>query len=942
MNLKKTKTKNIRDKELRSRVRLFGNLLGNVLKAQAGENVLETVEKLRKGYIRLRQEDNPRLRAKLNRLIQKLEPETVTHVLRAFSIYFSLVSIAEEAYQHQQRRKQCRKNAPPWNGSFSETLTSLMVEGISKEQLQSLLNNLTYAPVFTAHPTEAKRRTILETLRRIYLTSEDLQDNRLSKDEQREIKQKLENQIQILWKTDEVRVNRPQVRDEIRNGLFYFRESLFEAVPKVYRLMEKAILNNYGTDENGQLAIKVPNFLKFGSWIGGDRDGNPYVKPETTEQAARLQSREVMIEYIKRITKLSYILTYSSELVQISQAFKESMQQDEQACMAAFRDKPTRFSQEPYRRKLTMMRFRLQQNLTTLRKRLDGEMIEKPAAAYASEKEFLNDLYLIRDSLTGHGDGNIADGKLKDLIRLAETFGFFLLHLDLRQESTRHTEAVNEICNTLNICDNYSELDEASRMKLMSEKLAEPGNVTLELGTLSENTRETVEVFQVMDRMRQEISPQIFGNYIISMTHTASHVMEVMYLAHLAGLAGYDGEDWYCNICISPLFETIEDLSHTDEVLTTLLQNSTYRSLLSASGNNQEIMLGYSDSCKDGGILASGWNLYQAQKRIIALTSKYDVSCRLFHGRGGTIGRGGGPTHDSILAQPPNTVHGQIKFTEQGEVLSYKYSNTDTAIYELTMGVTGLLKASRCIVKPVEEDRQEYIDIMDELVSNGENAYRELTDHTPAFLDYFYEATPVSEIGLLNIGSRPSHRAKGDRSKTSVRAIPWVFGWAQSRHTMPAWYGIGCALEKWNVAAPHFQKLQNMYRDWPFFRSLLSNTQMALVKGEMEIAQEYSKLCEDEKTQKDVYQHISSEYKRTVNQILKVANIDELLEETPVLSLSLSRRNPYLDPINYIQIMLLERYRKNIQELSEDEESIWRDPLLRSINTISAGMRNTG
>lgn len=942
MNLKKIKTKNTRDKELRSRVRLFGNLLGNVLKAQAGDNVLETVEKLRKGYIRLRQEENPHLRAKLNRLIQKLEPEEVTHVLRAFSIYFSLVNIAEEAYQHQKRRQQCRKTAPPWSGSFSETLTGLMLEGISKEQLQELLNGLTYAPVFTAHPTEAKRRTILETLRRIYLTSEKLQDNRLGKEERRAIKQELENQIQILWKTDEVRVNRPQVRDEIRNGLFYFRESLFEAVPNVYRVLEKAILANYGTDDNGQLAIKVPNFLKFGSWIGGDRDGNPYVKPETTEQAVRLQSREVIIEYIKRVTKLSYILTYSSQLVQISPAFNESMQQDEHDCMTAFGDKPTRFSQEPYRRKLYMMRFRLQQNLYILRKRLDGEIVEKPVAAYTSEKEFLNDLYLIRDSLTEHGDGNIADSQLKDLIRLTEAFGFFLLHLDLRQESTRHTDAVDEICKTLNICDHYVELDEASRMKLMSERLAEPNVDTLDLGVLSANSRETIEVFQVMDKMRKEISPQVFGNYIISMTHTASHVMEVMYLAHLAGLAGHNGDDWYCNICISPLFETIEDLSHTDEVLTTLLQNATYRALLNASGNNQEIMLGYSDSCKDGGILASGWNLYQAQKRIIALTSKYDVNCRLFHGRGGTIGRGGGPTHDSIMAQPPNTVHGQIKFTEQGEVLSYKYSNTETAIYELTMGITGLLKASRCTVKPVEEDRQEYIDIMDELVRNGEDAYRELTDHTPAFLDYFYEATPVSEIGLLNIGSRPSHRAKGDRSKTSVRAIPWVFGWAQSRHTMPAWYGIGCALEKINVDAAHCQQLQNMYREWPFFHSLLSNTQMALVKGEMEIAQEYSKLCEEEKTKEDVYQYINSEYNRTVNQILKVASIDELLEETPVLSLSLSRRNPYQDPINYIQIMLLERYRKDIQELPADKESIWRDPLLRSINAISAGMRNTG
>lgn len=828
---KKAKSSNTRDKELRSRVKLFGNLLGSVLKAQAGENVLGTVEKLRKGYIRLRKEDNPRLQARLDKLIQKLDPDTITHVLRAFSIYFSLVNIAEESFHHQQRRKQCRKTTLPWTGSFSETLNDFTVQGISKDQLQGLLDGLSFSPVFTAHPTEAKRRTILETLRRIYVTSEKLQDKRLNKDELGEIKQELENQIQVLWKTDEVRVNRPQVRDEIRNGLFYFRESLFEAVPNLYRTFERAIVSNYGTDENGQPAVKVPNFLKFGSWIGGDRDGNPYVKPETTEQAVRLQSHEVIIEYLKQITKLSQTLTYSSQLVQMSPALEDSMQQDDQIYMAAFGDKPDRFSQEPYRRKLYMMRYRLQQNLNIIRKRLDGKAIGTSATAYASESDFLNDLYMIRDSLIGHGDGNIADGPLKDLIRLAETFGFFLLHLDLRQESTRHTQAVDEICKALGLSDSYSELDEPARMQLLSDKLAETETTELDLDGLTDNTRETVEVFKVIVKMRREISPKVFGDYVISMTHTASHVMEAMFLAHLAGLAGYDGEKWYCDINISPLFETIEDLSHTDEVLTTLLQNPVYRSLLSASNNTQEIMLGYSDSCKDGGILASGWSLYQAQKRIIELTSSFDVGCRLFHGRGGTIGRGGGPTHESIMAQPPNTVHGQIKFTEQGEVLSYKYSNTETAIYELTMGITGLLKASRCIVKPVTDDRQEYMDIMDGLVNDGEKAYRELTDSTPAFLDYFYEATPVGEIGLLNIGSRPSHRARGDRSKSSVRAIPWVFGWAQSRHTLPAWYGIGHTLKNWANDETRLQKLQEMYREWPFFKSLLSNTQMALYKG---------------------------------------------------------------------------------------------------------------
>jgi len=351
-------------------------------------------------------------------------------------------------------------------------------------------------------------------------------------------------------------------------------------------------------------------------------------------------------------------------------------------------------------------------------------------------------------------------------------------------------------------------------------------------------------------------------------------------------------------------------------------------------------MLGYSDSCKDGGILASAWNLYEAQKKIVAIAEARGVECRLFHGRGGTIGRGGGPTHESITAQPPNTVHGQIKFTEQGEVLSYKYSNRETAIYELTMGVTGLLKASLGVVQSRPADSAEDIRVMNDLVVRGEKTYRQLTEQTPGFLDYFYEANPVSEIGLLNIGSRPSHRKKQDRSMGSVRAIPWVFGWAQSRHTLPAWYGIGSALEQWRGNDPtRLERLRAMYREWPFFHALLSNTQMALFKGEITIAKEYAELCEDAETRARVYGLIREEYKRTVDQVLAVADVSQLVEEIPSLALSLSRRDPYLDPINHIQIALLERFRKDVEA---DRESDWRYPLLRSINAIAAGMRNTG
>ena len=537
----------------------------------------------------------------------------------------------------------------------------------------------------------------------------------------------------------------------------------------------------------------------------------------------------------------------------------------------------------------------------------------------------------------------MADGELRDTIRLVETFGFFLLKLDIRQESTRHTEAVANIIKQIRKAPDYMALNEEERMQLLTDYISQPPEFDIDKQKLHELHRETLEVFELMAKMQKEISYRAFGNYVISMTHSSSHVMEVMWLASLAGIAGIDHTgEWFSHIRISPLFETIEDLAHIEIVLKALLDNPVYSELLKASGNLQEAMLGYSDSCKDGGILASSWSLYEAQKKVIALTNAHGVDCRLFHGRGGTIGRGGGPTHDSIMSQPEGTVHGQIKFTEQGEVLSYKYSNQETAIYELTMGVTGLMKASQAIVtKQPQIVESEYIDTMQQLAKDGEDTYRNLTDRTEGFLDFFYEATPVVEIGLLNIGSRPSHRKKTDRSKASVRAIPWVFGWAQSRITLPAWFGIGSALEQViNQGDDKLALLRAMHKNWPYFNALLNNTQMALTKADMATAEEYSVLCEDQETGRRVYDMIREEYERTLKNIMTITEESFLLEAIPSLALSLSRRDPYLDPLSHIQILLLKRYRAS--EDNEAEQDNWLNPLLRTINAVAAGMRNTG
>ncbi|MCG5510901.1 phosphoenolpyruvate carboxylase [Ectothiorhodospira lacustris] len=934
-----------KDRDLRARVKLFGNLLGNIIRRLEGEAVLQAVETLRKGFVALRKKDNPDKRERLMRYIDALDPKSLETIIRAFSIYFSLVNLAEEEYLHRERRRQVTEGGPLWLGSFDQTIRAFHARGIPPKTLETLLDQLGYMPVFTAHPTEARRRTVMEALRRIFLAAERLDMPRLGREEREELTRRLEVQIQILWRTNEVRVKKPQVQDEIKYGLFYYVESLFAAVPQTYRLMEKAIRRSYGSNEDGDPLIRVPSFLRFGSWIGGDRDGNPYVTPVITEMASRLAMEQVLSEYLHRVHTLRFVLTHSLLMCRPTEAFLQSLKDDENISRAVFKDLPDKMESEPYRRKLYIIRYRLRETLDTVRRRLDGEAAILPThAAYGTSEALLQDLYLMRDSLISHGDGNVARGELTDLIRLVETFGFHLHHLDIRQESTVHTAAVTEILAQWAPDIDHEQQDESSRLQQLAALLDRKDLPTLSHKTLSAATRETLEVFHVMARLRREVGPEGIGTYVISMTHAASHVMEVMFLARLAGLCGWTEQgDSFCHIRIAPLFETIEDLRHVEAVLQQLLGNATYRELLRVSGNLQEVMLGYSDSCKDGGILASAWNLYQAQHQIIAITAAHEVQCQLFHGRGGTIGRGGGSTHESILAQPPGTVQGRIKFTEQGEVLSYKYSNTETAVYELSMGATGLIKASAGLIGLGNEDQTAHLEVMDTLAQQGEKAYRTLTDRTRGVLDYFYEATPVEEIGQLNIGSRPSHRRTADRSKSSIRAIPWVFGWAQSRHTVPAWYGLGTALRQWRNDDPQrLEQLRQMYQEWPFFRALLSNSQMSLAKADMDIAGEYARLCHDRALAERVFGLIREEYLRTVEEVLIVSGKGTLLDDNPVLALSLMRRNPYLDPLNHIQITLLRRHRALQGTGTGAADDPWLSPLLRSINAIAAGMRNTG
>ena len=929
------------DEELRGRVKLLGKLIGNVLLKHEAPAVFHAVESLRTGFIKLRKRDSEPERKALMQLIEGLSPYTTTQVIRAFTIYFNLVNLAEEDFLHRQRRASVREQGhAAWVGSFFHTLSAFREQGITADELQSLFGELLYKPVFTAHPTESRRRTIMYHQREVFKIIDKLTDPRLGQFERDDLVDALQLQIEILWLTNEVRPSKPTVVDEIKNGLHYFRRSLFEAIKIDYRYLERAVIRCYGEDEFGNPVVNVPSFIQFGSWIGGDRDGNPNVTPDITRLALRMQAEEILGEYVRQIYHLAQILTFSARWFTPGEEFSRRLEADAAMGTTAFEQRRDQFEDEVYRRKLYHMHYRLKKNLAIIRNQMRGQDTPQADHAYTNAEEFLADLYAIRDSLISHGEYAAANAELKDTIRIAETFGFHLVSLDVRQESTRHSKAVAEILNFLELGD-YTQMSEPERIDFLGQQISHGKCPMIDLTQLSGECQQTMEVFATIYQMHQQIGHRCIGSYVISMTHNASHIMEVMYLGFLNRLAGRDGEDYFNSLEIAPLFETIDDLGHIDSVLDALLDNSIYKALLRQTGGVQEVMLGYSDSCKDGGIMSAAWGLYQAQEKVIQITHRHDVNCRMFHGRGGTITRGGGPTHDAIMSQPPGTVLGQIKFTEQGEVISHKYGNAETANYELAMGITGLMKASLKRNHNNQPDFKNYHSVMQQLSDLSERSYRDLTDHTDGFFEYFYEATPVEEIGLMNIGSRPSHRRKGDLSKTSVRAIPWVFGWNMSRTTMPAWYGVGYAVETWLAGnSERLQQLREMNANWPFFNAMFSNLQMSLFKSDMRIAVEYSKLCDNKTLAKQIFSMIADENERSIKAVLDIVEIEALLADDPVLNLTLIRRDPYLDPLAFLQIDLLGKYRDESQ--TQKDRMQWQAALLSSINAIAAGLRNTG
>ena len=942
MTAQQTRAESKADSKLRARVKLLGAILGDIIREQNGEHIFDVIEELRKGFISLEKRPSTAKYKKLISKINSLDLETIGVVIRAFSNYFSLANTAEEISQYQSKpRAASKKRHHVAENTPTAVLLSLKASGSTAHDVQKLFNTLKYIPVFTAHPTEAMRRTIMQLQKRISEAAKQIESSRSSEEKETMLKN-LVHEIQVLWKTDEVRLSKPSVELEVTNGLYYYNTSLFDAVPRVYKVWEEAVAEVYPTEK-----IKVPSFIKFGSWIGGDRDGNPYVTSEITAKTARLQSAVILEHYIDYIERLIGVLTHSINLVQLSDNFVRKQQEDQESGVVqlAYDDYGARFPKEPYRCKLVIILYRLRCKLRLVHNDTSDNNHKK--YAYQYEHQLLEDLNSISESLYYHGDGKIADALLQDLIRSVETFGFYLAQLDVRDESKQHALAIGELAKQWG-CANYQTMSAEQKAKFLTEKIDDDAATAIDPSKLSDEARRVLEVFYCIGQIQKEISPHIIGNYVVSMTHSASDVLEVILLAKLAGLAGKDAKQKpFCKISVSPLFETINDLQNVSKVLEALFNNSTYNALLQSSDSLQEIMLGYSDSCKDGGILASTWGLYQAQKSIVSLMIKHRVTCRLFHGRGGTIGRGGGPTYNAIISQPPGTVNGQIKITEQGEVLSYKYSKPEVAVYQLSTAIAGLIKASRHLAishsfglssKP--KDEQKNLRIMSKLAKSGEHYYRQLIDHRDGILDYFYEATPVIEIGEMNIGSRPTHRRTKDRSRQSIRAIPWVFGWSLSRHTLPAWYGIGSALEDFDHAAEdHIEVLRQLYQDWQFFHNLMENVQMALAKANLRTARAYVSLCSDQETAMQIYHTIEEEYNKTVHYVLKISGCKKLLAHQNSLMLSIQRREPYLHPLNHIQIALLKKYRVAQDSPANNK---YLELVLRSISAIATGMRNTG
>ena len=910
-----------KDSPLRDDIRLLGRMLGDTVRAQEGKVIFELIEDIRRSSVAFHRNDDVSARTELEATLDRLSPEQSVQIVRAFSYFSHLANLAEDQHHIRRTRRHEVAGTPPRKGTIARAFQDAELAGISISQLRQFFNDSDIRPVLTAHPTEVRRKS---TMRR-EIAIADLLDHRdrstLTPSELTELDGKLRRAILMLWQTNILRQTRLSVIDEVTNGLTFFDYTFLSEVPRIHAVVEDSLAIE--SDGGGE---SIDTFMRVGSWIGGDRDGNPFVDANVLRETIRLQSKHVLEFYLEQLHKLGDELSMSELLVDVS---------DELADLAAASpDNSQHRKVEPYRLAVSLIYSRLAATHFALNGVKPARGAIGAAEPYDSVSELQCDLDVISASLSANGSQELTLGRLRRLQRAADCFGFHLSSLDLRQNSDIHETTIAELLSAAGEVESFSGLSETERMSLLASELGTQRPLVRRHWSYSEQTQKELAIFDAARLIQERYGRDSISTSIVSNTRGASDLLSLAVILREAGLASSEGD---CAVNIVPLFETIDDLRNSVKIMDQLFSIPAYRNLVESRGGLQEVMLGYSDSNKDGGYVTSGWELYQAEVGLVELCREHGVRLRLFHGRGGSVGRGGGPSYEAIVAQPPGAVDGQIRLTEQGETISSKYTNQEVGRRNLEILASAALEASlmHANTEPVP---QPYVQAMQEISQRAFAAYRKLVYETPGFNDYFRQSTVINEISTLNIGSRPSSRTQSGRIE-DLRAIPWVFSWSQCRVMLPGWFGFGTAVSGWLEAQEREEGitlLQDMHTHWPFFQALLSNMDMVLAKTNMAIASRYAALVSDLGLRNRVFQRISSERETTIALLLSITGSDQLLAGNPLLERSIRNRFPYIDPLNHVQVDLLKSHREG-----SDNPKILRG-LQLTINGISAGLRNSG
>ena len=926
-------------KRLSTEIHLLGDLLGKVIRRQAGIDAFELEERFR-ALTKVRRQDQgsaAEVAAKIAAIVDELNLQQIGEVARAFTLYFQLINVAEDHHRARVLKTRVRAVAPqPIAESIKATIADMFEAGVDEFKMQSILEGLHIESVFTAHPTEAKRRTLISKLKRIEEGLRSLDEMNLVPADEVRAKQGMLAEITILWLTSQSRMAKPTVTDEVKTGLYYFDSTIWEVVPKIYREMEEALAEYYPT-------VKLPQrFLTFGSWIGGDRDGNPNVTAFVTAETFRLHRGLALSRHADTAKALTRSLSLSGRLQEPAEQMLALLAEKLADNSEHVKFLTEQYPDEPYRLLAAALKEDLNEaNHDPVKSRLLDNN-NSPMAPLRTAANLLKPLESMDASLRQGSTAAIADAQLKDALIQANVFGVNVARLDIRQFSDYHDTALAEVFEKLGVATNYLERTAAERAELLSLQLAAEIPDIGDLGNYSQPTSELLQLFQVLARAIELYGPELIGPYIISMSKDVDDVLAVLLLAKWFGLCQRTDGNPLTLPAIAPLFETRDDLKNAPEVMTKLFNHPGYRDHLAAQGMEQIVMIGYSDSNKDAGFLTATWELYQAQDRLADCCRRHGVALTIFHGRGGTIARGGGPANRAILAQPPGSVEGRIRITEQGEVINDRYFHPEIAARHLEQVISAVLVASTPRHKKKAAPKKSWIAVMDELSATAFHSYREFIYETPTLLQYWQEATPINELSSMRIGSRPARRKGGD-VLAGLRAIPWGFSWMQSRHNLPAWYGVGQAIAAFvgtgDKAENKLSLLQEMHRNWPFFHTMMDNLQVAIGKADMGIARQYANLVNDETVREEIFAAIKDAFVLTEYWVLRVSGQRAVLDNQPTLQRSIRLRNPYVDPLNFLQVRLLKQMRQQA-DVGDDPEL--QQAFYITINGIAAGLKNTG